>query len=145
MEDVFFKNIEIVDGLSSPLFIRLGARMRSPEGTPVGKIRRIKIDGLTVKSAQSWTSCIITGIPGHCVEDVEISNLSINYKGGFKRKDSRIIPPEFEKDYPEPWMFGTVPAKGFFLRHTRNIRFNNVSFTFDRKDRRPLIAKIDSQ
>lgn len=143
MEDVSFSGIVMKDPLSSPVFIRLGARMRSPEGTPVGKIRRIALSDISVSGAQSWTSCIISGIPGHYIEDVTLSNIHIACAGGFSRKDGRIVPPEFEKDYPEPWMFGTTPSKGFFIRHARNISFDNVTFTFAARDGRPLFVRDD--
>ena len=33
------------------------------------------------------------------------------------------------KSYPENRMFGnTLPAAGFYVRHARNVRFNNVRF-----------------
>ena len=145
MEDVSINNIVMRDGLYCPIFIRLGARMRSPEGTPVGRIRRINISNLIAYNAESWTSCIISGIPGHFVEDVNLSNIQIWYKGGFSADDGKITPPEFEKDYPEPWMFGTIPSKGFFLRHAKDITFDNVSFRFEKEDGRPLFVQTDTE
>jgi hypothetical protein len=34
--------------------------------------------------------------------------------------------PEREKEYPEPSMFGMLPAYGFFIRHAKGIELNNV-------------------
>lgn len=144
MEDVSFNNMVMRDPLSSPIFIRLGARMRSPEGTPVGKIRNVDISNVRVSGAQSWTSCIITGIPGHYVEDIRLSNIHISASGGFSAEDGRLTPPEFERDYPEPWMFGTTPSKGFFIRHACDILLDNVTFDFLKKDGRPLFVEKDA-
>ena len=33
---------------------------------------------------------------------------------------------EKEKDYPEPNMFGTTPAHGFFIRHVRGLEMDRV-------------------
>lgn len=145
MDGVSVSNMTMRDPLSSPIFIRLGARMRSPGGTPVGKIRNIEINGIEVRGAQSWTSCIITGIPGHYVENICLKNIHISAEGGYYAKDGKLNPPEFEKDYPEPWMFGTTPSKGIFIRHAKNILIDNVNFDFLRKDGRPLYVEKDTE
>jgi len=48
--------------------------------------------------------------------------------------------PEREKEYPEPSMFGLLPAYGFFLRHASGIEFNNVEVGFMQEDRRPAFV-----
>lgn len=145
LEDVTFSNITMRNGLSSPFFIRLGARMRSPEGTPLGKIRRVLISNVNVYNAVSWTSSTISGVPGGYVEDVTFSNVHIWYHGGADPSYATLTPPEFEKDYPEPWMFGPNPAKGFMIRHARNISFNGVHFHYLNPDERPLFVESDTE
>ena len=39
---------------------------------------------------------------------------------------AELEPEEREADYPEPSMFGHLPATGFFLRHVRNLEMSNV-------------------
>ena len=87
--------------------------MRSPEGTPVGTMKRILISDINVWNADSRYASIISGVPGACIEDVTFRNIHLYYKGGYSEEDGKRIPPEQEKVYPEPWMFGTIPAKGF--------------------------------
>lgn len=48
LEDVTITNITMRDIVNSPFFLRLGARMRGPEGTPVGVLRRVKISNVIV-------------------------------------------------------------------------------------------------
>ena len=48
--------------------------------------------------------------------------------------------PEREKEYPEPSMFGMMPAYGFFIRHATGIEFNNVEVSFMKEDRRPAFV-----
>ena len=50
-----------------------------------------------------------------------------------------------EKVYPEPWMFGTIPAKGFYIRHAKNITFDGVRFHFAQPDGRPLFVTDDAE
>ena len=40
-------------------------------------------------------------------------------------------------------MWGNLPAKGFFVRHARHIRFANVVVTTILPDARPEIVNVD--
>lgn len=145
LEDIVVSNITMRDILNAPIFLRLGARMRSPEGTPVGVMRRILISNVNVFNADSRYSCIVSGIPGANIEDVTFSNIHIYFQGGYSEEDSKRVIPEQEKTYPEPWMFGTIPASGFYVRHARNITFDNVNFKFMKPDGRPLYVTDDAE
>jgi hypothetical protein len=48
-----------------------------------------------------------------------------------------LQPPERPDDYPEPARFGPLPAQHFYLRHVRNIEFNNVEVASAAADARP--------
>lgn len=143
LEDIVISNITMRDIVNAPIFLRLGARMRSPQGTSVGSMKRILISNINVFNADSQYSSIISGVPGSYIEDVSLSNIHIWYKGGYTEADSKRIIPEQEKTYPEPWMFGTIPASGFYVRHAKNIHFDNVSFHFVQPDGRPLYVTDD--
>ncbi len=143
LEDIVISNITMRDIVNAPLFLRLGARMRSPEGTPVGKLRRVMITNVNVYNADSRYASIISGIPGHAIEEITLSNINIWYKGGFPEQEAGRMVPEQEKAYPEPWMFGIVPASGFYIRHARNITFTNVNLHFMEPDGRPLYVTED--
>jgi hypothetical protein len=52
---------------------------------------------------------------------------------------SRIPLKEKVALYPENRMFGTVlPAAGFYVRHAKNIQFNNVCLKTLSQDKRPM-------
>lgn len=138
LEDIVVSNLTMRDIVNAPFFLRLGSRQRSPEETPIGAMRRISISNVNVWNANSRYASIISGIPSHPIEDVNFSNINIHYQGGYTAEDGKIIPPENEKVYPEPWMFGTIPASGFYVRHAREIGFNNVRIHFLQPDGRPL-------
>jgi len=97
------------------------------------------------------------------VEDVKLSNIRILYRGGltldqvakqpadlvnsfFFRATGGVPPrepfetPEREKEYPEPSMFGILPAYGFFIRHAKGIELNDVDVSFMKEDRRPAFV-----
>lgn len=125
VEDVTFSGITMRDIRSAPLFLRLGARMRGPEGTKPGEMRRILISNIT-SSGASMLPSIFSGVPGHVIEDLKISDLYLQQVGGGSDEMAALQPPENEKDYPDPKMFGALPACGFFVRHVRNLEMTNV-------------------
>lgn len=133
------------DIVNAPFFLRLGKRMRSPEGTPVGSMKRILISNVNVFNADSRYSSIISGVPGAWIEDVTFSNIHIYHQGGYTAEDGKRIPPENEKTYPEPWMFGTIPAKGFYIRHAQGVTLDNVHFHYKQPDGRPLFVTDDAE
>jgi polygalacturonase len=109
LEDVTVTNISMRDIMSAPIFMRLGRRLRAPDGTAVGTLKRVMIGNLVCSGSASALGSIISGIPGHPVEDVKISNIEIRHQGGGSKEDAAYQPPENEDCYPEPDMF-TVPA-----------------------------------
>ena len=143
LEDVSITNITMRDIVNSPIFLRLGSRMRGPEGTLVGKLRRVNISNIVVYDADPEYSSIISGIPGHDVEDVRLSNIRIYCRGGGTKDDAAISPPEQENAYPEPSMFGRTPAYGFFVRHVRGLQMDNVQVSFMNEDLRPAFVLED--
>ncbi|MDP4269012.1 MAG: glycoside hydrolase family 28 protein [Bacteroidota bacterium] len=143
LEDIVVSNLTMRDIVNSPIFLRLGARLRSPEGTPVGRMKRITIDNVNVYNADSRYGCLISGLPGHYIEDVKLSNIRILYKGGGTAEQAKLTPPESEKLYPEPWMFGIIPSSSFYIRHAKNVEVKDVEISFMQPDYRPSIQLDD--
>ena len=143
LEDIAITNLTMRDIVSSPLFLRLGSRMRGPAGSLVGKLRRILIANVVCSNANSRFSSILSGIPGHPIEDVQIDGIYIQHQGGGTPQSAAIEPPEAENKYPEPSMFGEMPSQGFFLRHARNISLSNVEIASLSEDARPAFVLQD--
>lgn len=137
LEDITFVGITMRDIRNSPLFLRLGTRMRGPEGVPAGTLKRILISNVTSYGAVTELSSIISGVPGHYVEDIKINDVYFHQLGGGTEEMAGLQPPEKENAYPEPRMFGTLPAQGFFIRHVKNIEFGNVEIANEKPDVRP--------
>ena len=137
LEDISVSNLTMRDVVNSPIFVRLGRRLRSPDGTPIGHLRRVNISDVVVNNADPRYSTLITGIPGHRIEGVKLNHIRILYAGGGTREQAAIVPPESETEYPEPTRFGIMPAYGFFIRHVEGIEFNDVEVNFLKDDFRP--------
>src|SRR5436853_712801 len=128
LEDVTISNITMRDISNAPFFLRLGSRLRGPaETTQVGALRRVIISNVVVYNADPKYGSIISGIPGHDIEDVRMSNIRVYYQGGGTLEQAALNPPEKETDYPEPSMFGVIPAYGFYIRHVKGIEMDNIA------------------
>ena len=137
-EDIAISNTTMRDLVTGPIFMRLGSRLRGPkESTKVGTMKRILISNLTCFNAPQKVGSILSGIPGFSIEDVKLSNIYIETAGGAPLEAAKVQPPEFETKYPEPTMFGSTPASGFFLRHVRNIEMSHVEIANTIADARP--------
>lgn len=169
IEDVVVSNITMRDIVNAPFFLRLGNRARGPEGTPVGKLHRVSISNVNVYEADSRYASQIVGEPDHLVEDVSFENIRIGYKGGLtmeqvaEQDSDRVNPfflradepgvtgprdpyavPERPRAYPEPCMFGILPAYGIFARHAKGVRLSNVSISLIQPDERPAVVLDDA-
>jgi len=144
LEDVTINNITMRDISNSPIFLRLGSRMRGPAGVPVGVLRRVMISNIMCSNAASGLGSIISGIPGHEIEDLRLSDIYIQHQGGGGKDSAIIQPPENEDKYPEPTMFGpALPSHVFFIRHTKNIQLSNVEIVYMKEDARPAFVLQD--
>ncbi len=144
LEDITITNTTMRDLVTCPIFMRLGARLRGPrESTRVGTMKRILISNLSCFNAPQKVSSVLTGIPGYAIEDVKLSNIYIQTAGGATDEMAKIEPPELENKYPEPSMFGAMPASGFFLRHMRNVEMSHLEIANATPDARPAFYLTD--
>ena len=139
LEDVTINNITMRDIENCPIFLRLGRRMRGPEGRSIGELRRVIISNVVIYNAAP-KSVLILGLPEKDIEDVQLYNIKIYYKGGGTKEQAAINLPEDETGYPEPDNFGDTPAYGFFIRHVKNIKMSNIEVKYLNEDlRSPFI------
>jgi polygalacturonase len=164
IEDVAISNVTMREVSNAPIFIRLGTRQRAPEGAPESAIRRVSISNVVAFDADPRYGSIISGVPGHDVEDVKLSGIRILYRGGLSLDQVAKQPadvvnafffrggvparepyatPEREKEYPEPSMFGLVPAYGFFIRHAKGIELSDINIGYMKEDMRPAFVVDD--
>jgi polygalacturonase len=144
LENISISNITMRDIVNAPFFLRLSSRLRGPQGTETGALRRVIISNIMVYNADSHFASIIGGVPGHAIEDVQFNNIRIYYR----QMDSSFakiptVVPENEKQYPEPEKMGIMPAYGFFIRHAKNIQLNNVEVSYLGKEVRPAFVMED--
>ncbi|HEV2245706.1 MAG TPA: glycoside hydrolase family 28 protein [Terriglobia bacterium] len=143
VEDIAVSNITMRDIPDLPIFMRLGSRMRGPEGREIGVMRRVSISNLVASDTGGRFCSILSGIPGHEIEDVRLSDIMILSQGGGTSEDAAIKPAEKEGAYPEPNMFGTMPAYGFYFRHVKGLQVSDVEVRLMKDDARPAFVLDD--
>ena len=156
IENILVEDIIAVNTWN-PIFIRLGHR----GGEAPGTVRNVTIRNMFVDVPFSRPDInydmrgpafdffhnpipsSITGIPGHCVENVTLENIEI-FCPGKASKGMAYVPlsrlssvPEKIDDYPEFTMFGELPSYGLYGRHVRGLTLNNVNFRLKDSDFRP--------
>jgi hypothetical protein len=168
LENVAIRGITMQNIQDAPFFLRLGGRLRAPQGTEVAPFRQIAIDD--VKCYRFGMPIMISGIPGHRIEDVALRNIELvehaptapRAGGGWMPVDREwtparsFAPPEENASYPEVGMFGPVPAKALFARHVQRLTLDGLSLrrvtaqateiASEPQDRRPFfwLQDVDS-
>ena len=141
LEDMSITNITMRDIVSAPIFMRLGSRLRGPaESTKTGTLQRVIISNIVCSNSASHLGCIISGVPGFPIQDLQLHDIYIQHRGGGTKEQAAITPAENEKKYPEPNMFGTMPSQGFYLRHVKNVSLSNVEIASLAEDARPAFV-----
>lgn len=137
LEDVRVSDITMREITTAALFIYAGARMRAPEGTPPGGIRGVRIERVRATDVDPRFASLIAGQVGNPVRDVVLSDIDITYRGGLSALDTPV--PEKPDAYPEPSMFGPLPAWGLYVRHAAGVRVEGTCLSTTRPDGRPAL------
>jgi hypothetical protein len=108
----------------------------------IGRFRNVVVSNIIATDCSS-IGCSITGLPGHPIENISLSNINLGFEGGGTKDQASREIPEKPTSYPESTMFGTLPAYGFFCRHAKNIKFQNVKLDTSTPDHRYAIVFDD--
>ena len=143
LEDVVITNLIMRDVMNAPIFIRLGGRLRAPGALAPGSARRIAISNVVAHNVAPDHGIFIAGLPGHPVSDVRLAGIQLSSRGGGTRADAERAVPEMTTDYPEPMLFGALPAWGVYIRHAARVQLSDVTLSLLAPDARPALALDD--
>jgi polygalacturonase len=139
IDGVVISNISMV-GMDTPIFIRLGNRGRGLDPRVPGSVKNVSISNIVSRSSSTTSS--ITGLPGHLVEHISLSDISLSAEGG-NRSPRDLEVPEQETKYPEGNMFGPLPSFGLYVRHVSGLTLNNVQSRWEKEDLRSAMVFDD--
>jgi polygalacturonase len=144
MEHVVARRLTMRDITTAPIFLRLGDRRRGPPGTGIGAIRDVTISDVVATGIDHRYPAAIAGLFGHPIENVRLENIRLTYNGRGTDADAARHPEEHAGAYPEPSMFGPLPAWGLWVRHARGLTIDGLQLAVAAPDARPPIMLEDA-
>jgi polygalacturonase len=140
LEDVAFRDINLINPVNHPIFLRLAARNRAPKGAGVAQVRRVRFSDIQVSGARTAFPCGVVGIEDGIIEDVRFRSVHMTSAGGGTAADAARPVPERRNSSLEPSFMGTLPAHGLYARHVRNLSLTDCNFAVATPDARPTVA-----
>ncbi len=125
----------------TPIFIHIGDRS-SKHLTPQHGLRGVMIQD--IHASESVLASSITGLEHTYVEDVTLSNISVENVLASPPEEWLNRPvPEVSNKYPEARMFGMLPASGLYCRHVRGLRLTDLAFRVAAGEQRSALVCDD--
>jgi polygalacturonase len=130
-----------VHGAGTAVFVLLGHRSGDAVGSIDGvTFERIRADGMR----HSWGSAISGTTRGgktYPVRNVTFEDVHLTYAGD--QSSIPTDPPEYDGQYPDPNLWGTLPAAGLFLRHVQGLTLHASTVEVKGRDARSAIVERD--
>ena len=148
IEDVVVSDIEMGEGVDTPIFIRLARRHEPPSGRS-SYMKNVTIERVTMKASSCCAIAnAIAGVPGLRPQNVVIRDVELKMMGGGSEvQAAETYADERERAFPMPYALfkSMLPAYGFYVRHADGVRFENVRMSYaDGKEGRPAIVTDDA-
>lgn len=140
IHDLTLTNI-VMDEVRFPIFIRLGNRGRDMDEPVPGTLKRVVISNITASNA--LIGGILIGLPERPIEDILFDNIRIACKGGGTKEQPNIDVPAKMLEYPSASRFRDVPTYGFYSRHVKGLKFEDVHVSFESPDTRSAVICED--
>ncbi len=135
-----------MDSVGCAIFIRLGNRARPFKEDMVkpgtGSLSNVIISDVQATNVGT-TGCSVTGLPSNPVTNISLVNIRIRFKGGGTKDLVTRQIEEFPEKFPAFYMFGVLPAYGFFCSHAEMLQMQNIDLAYDSPDYRPALYLKD--
>ncbi|SDW35430.1 Glycosyl hydrolases family 28 [Lutibacter oricola] len=151
MSHMTFSNL-VMENVPRPIFMTFCqqiASVETPNGEyePLKRMHNMKFDNIIVDNSKGdkHSAFFLTGIPGHEIEDISISNVDFIVSGGGTIEDAgKLDVKEYTLDnmkrWPEFYVVEGLPAYGIYARHLNGLNLQNISIKTNTEDKRvPVI------
>jgi len=158
----------VVDSLKAlnvgnAIFVRLGQRKKDKRSI----LQNVKISNVYAEIAatkadkgydyegpvehlpRNISPASIVGTTNAAIENITLKNIAIHYPGGGNPNYAKVgldeldKVPELADKYPEFSMFKELPAWGFYVRHAKDVIFENLTLSCTKKDYRTPVVLDD--
>jgi polygalacturonase len=151
MSHMTFSNL-VMENVPRPIFMTFCQQIASvdtPDGEyePLKRMHNMKFDNIIVDNTKGDknSAFFLTGIPGHEIEDISITNVDFIVSGGGTKEDAKKLDvKEYTLDnmerWPEFYVVGGLPVYGIYARHINGLNLENISIKTVSEDmRKPVI------
>ncbi len=151
MRNLVFSNL-VMHRVPRPVFMtfnrwRMG--VDTPQDTPPMKamgnmtFSNIRVDNSELQGVAC--GIILTGVPGHYIENIAFDNLDLTLPGGGKRDHAQVPDlPTLVDRRPEFGVFGNqIPFAGIYARQVRDLHLSNVRIAAVGEESRPAVIGDD--
>jgi hypothetical protein len=149
MRRISISNVEVLGSdRSFPIQI-MGLPGHPIQDVTLDNIRVLYEGGVSLEDVKEQPEDLVVGIFSRWTDNVfrnsdpDQNDLVDNEESG-PRQDPFAV-PERAHAYPEPSIFGLLPAYGLYARHVQGLTAINMHFDFQRADSRPAIVLDDAQ
>lgn len=154
MSNMLFSNL-VMQNVPRPVFLTFNRQNASFDAhgdpPPMNSVHDIIFSNILVLDTAGGKNCgfIVTGMPGHPVENISFNNIHATFPGGGSAEDSKAVPAEFTTEnlkgrWPEVGGLRTaVPAFGMYIRHVKGINLQNITINTSKPDARNAIVFTD--
>jgi polygalacturonase len=154
MRDLTFSDLKMKD-VPRPVFVTFCQKNAwvdaGDDMPPMKRVSGLTFERITVETtnAGKGSGFIVTGMPGHPVEDVTFSNITATFPGGGTEQDAKNVLAELTPDnlvnhWPEYSSFrANVPAFGVYARHVKGLKLKNITINTTAADARPPVIVDD--
>jgi polygalacturonase len=139
--NVTFQRIQFA-GAGTPVFVILGRR-----GTParVGSIDGVTFEDITGTAPKhAWgmpiSGTIVDGVR-YAPRNLRFVGVRVDLAGGVSPMP--VDPPEYDGRYPDPNLWGNLPAAGYYMRHVDGVTITGGGVTIGPGDARPAQVTRD--
>src|SRR5690606_12022718 len=135
-KNIVFSNITM-DNVRGPISIRLaGWKLKPNDQAPFeindsnwenGKLQNILFNNIQGTTPKDNIAMSITGTSKTRQQQLTFSNIDFTYTGGgTAEQGARRNVPDMDRDYPEMYIFGDLPAYALYMHHVSGVVLNNV-------------------
>ena len=140
LDGVVVSNITM-QNVGVPVALRLGARGRGQTKPQAGAVENVQLTNIVATGARRPS--VICGLPGSPIRKVSIADMRVSLKASGAGPDSLAAVSEKPAEYPDPTMFGALPAYGLYMRHAREVELRGAVLEGPEDERRPGIVADD--
>lgn len=153
MKGMIFSNL-VMENVPRPVFMTFcqqRACVDAPmELAPMKAMKNFIFQNMIIDNSalDKNSAFFLTGLPGHFIEDVLISNVQFIVSGGGTKADAagkikEYTPEVLGEWWPEFYLVGTLPAYGLYARHLNGLVVDNFFVKTLTDDARPAL-KFDN-